>query len=183
MTTGQRIKKIREFRGLTQTAFGVQLGYPEKSASVRIAQYEGSRMPKKDTLMKMSQILKCNYYALDTGSDLGSAEAIMQNLFWLEELVSGFSIFKFEEYRNRNDDIEISAKYNSYNYDGFYPPVGITINDSLINDFMQEWALRYREYESYEITHEEYFEWKINWPYSCDDCGKIEPSYQWRNKK
>lgn len=32
-----------------------------------------------------------------------------------------------------------------------------------------------------EIAKDEYFEWKINWPYTCDDCGKFEPKKQWRS--
>ena len=31
------------------------------------------------------------------------------------------------------------------------------------------------------ITKEEYFEWKINWPYSCDDCGNRTPEKNWRS--
>ena len=30
------------------------------------------------------------------------------------------------------------------------------------------------ELKSGVITRDEYFEWKINWPYTCDDCGKTE---------
>ena len=36
------------------------------------------------------------------------------------------------------------------------------------------------ELKSGVITRDEYFEWKINWPYTCDDCGKYEPKKQWR---
>ena len=39
------------------------------------------------------------------------------------------------------------------------------------------------ELKSSEITRDEYFEWKINWPYTCDDCGKFEPKKQWRSAK
>ena len=38
------------------------------------------------------------------------------------------------------------------------------------------------ELKSGVITRDEYFEWKINWPYTCDDCGKYEPKKQWRKK-
>ena len=34
--------------------------------------------------------------------------------------------------------------------------------------------------KSGEITREEYFEWKINWPQTCDGCRKYEPKKQWR---
>ena len=39
------------------------------------------------------------------------------------------------------------------------------------------------ELKSGEITRDEYFEWKINWPYTCDDCGKFEPKKQCRSAK
>lgn len=181
MNTGERIKRIREFRGITQTAFGLLLGYPEKSASVRIAQYESSRMPKKDTLIEMSKILKCNINALYTGDGLGLAEETMQSLFWLEELVgSGFFVFKFDSYYDKEDKSLLTAKYNDYNYFGTFPPIGIAMDYGLVNDFMQEWALRHEELKSKKITRDEYFEWKINWPDSCDDCGKSIPKYNWR---
>ena len=35
----------------------------------------------------------------------------------------------------------------------------------------------------YVITREEYFEWKIGWPYTCDECGKHKPAKQWRRSE
>ena len=37
---GGRIKKIREFRNLTQRELGVKCGFSESTADVRIGQYE-----------------------------------------------------------------------------------------------------------------------------------------------
>ena len=37
------------------------------------------------------------------------------------------------------------------------------------------------ELKSGEITRDEYFERKINWPQTCDGCGKYEPKKQWRS--
>ena len=46
MVLGERIKRIRTFRGLTQRELGLKLGYEERNADVRIAQYEsGYRVP------------------------------------------------------------------------------------------------------------------------------------------
>ena len=39
MTLGERIKRIRTFRGLTQRELGLKLGYEERNADVRVAQY------------------------------------------------------------------------------------------------------------------------------------------------
>ena len=62
MVLGERIKRIRTFRNLTQRELGLKLGYEERNADVSIAQYEsGYRIPKKDTLMEISRILDVNY--------------------------------------------------------------------------------------------------------------------------
>lgn len=33
------------------------------------------------------------------------------------------------------------------------------------------------------ITKDEYFEWKLNWPDTCDDCGRREPMKRWRKAR
>ena len=38
MILGERIKRIRTFRGLTQRELGLKLGYEERNADVRVAQ-------------------------------------------------------------------------------------------------------------------------------------------------
>ena len=49
MAIGERIHFFRLLRGMTQKYLGMTLGFPEKSADVRLAQYEtGSRTPKAD---------------------------------------------------------------------------------------------------------------------------------------
>ena len=49
MAIGERIHFFRLLRGMTQKYLGMSLGFPEKSADVRLAQYEtGSRTPKAD---------------------------------------------------------------------------------------------------------------------------------------
>ena len=47
MTVGEKIKKIRTFRGMTQKELGLAVGFEEKGADNRIAQYETNyRVPK-----------------------------------------------------------------------------------------------------------------------------------------
>ena len=85
MTLGERIKRIRTFRGLTQRELGLKLGYEERNADVRVAQYEsGYRVPKKDSLMEIAKILNVNYINFITEAP-GCAEDIMQTFFWLDE--------------------------------------------------------------------------------------------------
>jgi transcriptional regulator with XRE-family HTH domain len=183
VTSGKRIKIIREFRGLTQKELGLALGYPETSAAVRIAQYESNiRVPKKDTINKVAKVLKCNYAAIyDNDDDLGMAERTMEELFWLEELTGcSLNIFPLEKYNDKDDERVMFGKYNDCNYAGGLPPIAIVLDYPLVNEFMTEWATRYSEYRAKEISWEEYFEWKINWPCTCDDGGKFEPTVKWR---
>lgn len=85
MTVGEKIKRIRKFRGLTQKELGVAIGLDEKTADVRIAQYETAyRVPKKDSLIKMAAVLKAdlsNFYM----ESPGSAKDIIQMFFRLDE--------------------------------------------------------------------------------------------------
>ncbi len=62
-----------------------------------------------------------------------------------------------------------------------HPPVGMWFNYGVLNDFMKEWVLRKDELKSGKITRDEYFEWKINWPQTCDGCGQYELKRQWRS--
>jgi transcriptional regulator with XRE-family HTH domain len=185
LTIGERIKRIREFRKLTQKEVGLAVGFPENSAAIRIAQYESNtRVPKKETIHELARVLNCYYVAIYDGSDLGFAERTMQHFFWLEELLgNALHIFKLDKYHDTSDNRIISGQYNDFNYPSVTPPIAISLNYNVINEFMDEWSTRYKEYYSGDITYEEYFEWKINWPFTCDDGGRFEPSYQWRKAK
>ena len=49
MAIGERIRFFRNMKGITQKYLGMVVGFPERSADVRMAQYEtGSRTPKAD---------------------------------------------------------------------------------------------------------------------------------------
>ena len=47
-----------------------------------------------------------------------------------------------------------------------HAPVGMWIDYGLVNEFLREWCLRKEQLKSGEISEDEYFEWKINWPAS-----------------
>ena len=46
MAVGDRIKRARNLRGMTQKELGIAIGFEEKSADIRIAQYE-SNTPRR----------------------------------------------------------------------------------------------------------------------------------------
>lgn len=58
LNTGKRIRRYRILCGMTQKALGMAVGFPQKTADVRIAQYEsGVRTPKQNLLCRMAQAL------------------------------------------------------------------------------------------------------------------------------
>ena len=64
MTIGDKIKKIRTFRKMTQAELGAALGWGEKGAN-RLAQYETNyRVPKKELVAEMAKILDVNPWTL-----------------------------------------------------------------------------------------------------------------------
>lgn len=85
MAIGERIHFFRLLRGMTQKYLGMSLGFPEKSADVRLAQYEtGSRTPKADLTDALAQVLDVSPHALSV-PDIDSYVGLMHTLFTLED--------------------------------------------------------------------------------------------------
>lgn len=85
MAIGERIHFFRTARGMTQKYLGILLGFPEKSADVRLAQYEtGTRTPKADLTAALAQALDVSPQALAV-PDIDSYIGLMHTLFTLED--------------------------------------------------------------------------------------------------
>ena len=86
MAIGERIHFFRLMRGITQKYLGTAVGFPERSADVRLAQYEtGSRKPKADLTAALAQVLDVAPQALDI-PDIDSYIGLMHTLFTLEDI-------------------------------------------------------------------------------------------------
>ena len=82
MTVGDKIRKIRTFRGMTQKELGVAIGLEEKGADNRVAQYETNyRVPKKDLLNKIAEVLRVDRQNFYTDAP-GCAEDFMRTFVW-----------------------------------------------------------------------------------------------------
>ena len=113
MTIGQRIKKIRIFRGMTQKELGTMMGFG-LNGDIRIAQYEsGVRTPKKQMLLKMADVL-CVQPAVFSCRVCISKDDLIQTLFWMEESKGGGDIYdciqKWEDMRAKYETGEISKE-------------------------------------------------------------------------
>lgn len=158
MAIGERIRFIRNQRGMTQKWLGIKVGYPEKTADIRIAQYEsGSRGPKDELIKKLAEVLDVSTAAL-TVPDIESYVGIMHTLFTLEDLYG----LKIDEV-----DGEPVIRLNKN------APEFVTMTKLFLA--WQEQAAKWR---NGEITKESYDEWRYKYP-ELDTTGmfhKIEVS-------
>ena len=70
MNIGEKIRRLRKYRGMTQKELGIALGFPQGTASVRIAQYEGNyRVPKNKMLKDIAKILNVETRCIITPSE------------------------------------------------------------------------------------------------------------------
>ena len=145
MAISERIHFFRNLRGMTQKHFGQLLGFPEKSADVRLAQYEtGARTPKADLTAAMAQILDVSPNAL-TVPDIDSYIGLMHTLFTMEDLY-GLHPDMTDGVLNLRLD---KSKGNTY----------ITMFDMIYS-----WQQQLQKLESGEITKEEYDRWRYHYP-------------------
>lgn len=146
MQIGERIKHARNHRGLTQKQLGMMVGFDEKTADVRIAQYESStRTPKADMRNKLAAALNINYrYFYD--SHQYAAEDYM------------FLLFELDEYT----PLELSP----YDDEGV-TKVNIHIPYHLVDDFLKGWMQEKQALADGRISKADYTEWKLNWPKSA----------------
>lgn len=151
MTIGEKIKKIRTFRGLTQKELGIAIGFSKKSAGVRMAQYETNvRTPKKELLVQIAVALKVDPLSL-YNENPGSTEDVIQKLLWLEE--------------NNPEFVQLNDGKDNLNESG---TVYVEINHKWVDRLMAEWLLRKSDLQNGTISKREYFEWKIN---AISRCG------------
>ena len=162
MAMGERIRFLRNLRGMTQKFLGLQVGFSERTADIRMAQYEsGSRTPKADLVEQLAEVLDVNPRFLSNDQILG-AEGVMMMLFELDE-----------HYPISIEDCE--------DEDGNRRK-GIVFGSILMTDLLSEWQRRKKDLADGKISKAEYTEWKLNWPKTTDDCGKHEPAKEWRRR-
>lgn len=145
MAIGERIRFIRNLRGMTQKYLGMEVGFDEKTADVRMAQYEsGTRTPKADLTKSLANALEVSPHALDV-PDIDSDIGLMHTLFTLEDLrglriaeVDGEVCFKLD-------------KSSGKVYDN-------------MSRMLFSWLEQAKKLDTGEITKEEYDRWRYRYP-------------------
>ena len=145
MAIGERIRFFRNLRGMTQKYLGQVVGFPEKTADIRMAQYEsGSRTPKAEMTENLAGALGVSPLALSV-PDIDSYLGLMHTLFALEDIY-GLKIDKLD------DEVCIRLDKNRG-----------TSYISLLERFTA-WQKEAEKYRNGEISKEEYDHWRYTYP-------------------
>lgn len=145
MAIGERIHFLRNLRGMTQKYLGQAVGFPEKTADVRMAQYEsGTRTPKADLTKALANALEVSPHALDV-PDIDSNIGLMHTLFTLEDL-RGLRVTEI--------DGDVCIKLDKSN--------GKTHHE--MSQLLFSWLEQAKKLDAGKITKEEYDQWRYNYP-------------------
>ena len=137
LSQGSRIAFARQIRKLTQDEVSNKLGLTDENRRRTMARYEnGNRVPTKDRLLEIANILDINLYSIKC-YDFKNPLDIIYIFLWLEEL-----------YPKININLSISEQF-------------ATTTDIKINKFMDEWNEMRQKRKSRKISYEEYIEWKL----------------------
>lgn len=160
MAIGERIRFFRNLRGMTQKYLGQMVGFPEKTADIRMAQYEsGSRSPKAELTENLAGALGVSSLALSV-PDIDSYLGLMHTLFTLEDRY-GLTVETGEtgvslrvEPRKGKDAAELS-------------------------EMLTAWAEQAEKYRNGKINREDYDKWRYNYPKYDETSGYVKtPSKQ-----
>ncbi len=145
MAIGERIRFFRNLRGMTQKWLGQAVGFPQKTADIRMAQYEsGSRTPKADLTNKLAEVFDISPQALSV-PDIDSYIGLMHTLFTLEDRY-GLTIVKTE------NGVSMYAD----------PRKGTDAAE--LSEMLNAWAEQSEKYHSGDINRDEYDKWRYNYP-------------------
>lgn len=145
MAIGERIHFFRNMRGMTQKYLGQLLGFPEKSADVRLAQYEtGARSPKVDLTTSLANALDVSPLALSV-PDIDSYLGLMHTLFTLEDRYG----LKIDEAEG-----EVCLKVD----------VRKNKDAAELHKMLCAWRQAAAMLKAGEITQEEYDRWRYHYP-------------------
>jgi len=145
MAIGERIRFIRNLRGMTQKYLGMAIGFPERTADIRMAQYEsGTRTPKDDLTNNLANALEVSPQALAL-PNIDSEIGLMHTLFALEDIY-GIKIGEI--------DGEVCLRLDKRR--------GTTYVSMF--DMLNAWRQEAIKLETGEITKEQYDQWRYRYP-------------------
>lgn len=153
MTVGQRLKRFRTRKNLTQKQLGLAVGFDKRTADIRIAQYEsGTRKPKGQYTEKLAAAVGVQPSALDI-QDIPTDEYLFQLLFAIEDEYS----FKISKDENGLPCLSLGQLDKSGNYNS---------KQAKNYERLCAWYKKAELLKNGEITEKEYDDWRYNFPLS-----------------
>ena len=143
MAIGERIRFIRNLKGMTQKYLGMSIGFSERTADIRMAQYEnGTRTPKQDLINTIAGQFDVSPSALNV-PDIDSELGLIHTLFALEDIY-GATV--------KNADGEIHICFNKDNI------------STQLYEGLTEWAKAKELLDKDSIIKKNYDNWRYNYP-------------------
>lgn len=160
MAIGERIRFIRKKHNMTQKYLGLKLGFGEKNADSRVAQYEnGRREPREDMLVDIANILQVSTLALDN-PNLDNRIRLMHTLFAIEDIY-GLTIDRIN-----GKLCLVPDESRPECFTGLY-------------GCLNEWNEIKEKLKSGEITEGQYDDWRYNYPEDLAANLKNTLDYCW----
>ena len=160
MAIGERIRFFRNLRGMTQKYLGQVVGFPEKTADIRMAQYEsGSRTPKAELTENLASALGVSPLALSV-PDIDSYLGLMHTLFTLEDRY-GLTV----ETGKNGVSLRVDPRKGR--------------DAAELSKMLTAWAEQSEKYHNGDISRDEYDKWRYNYPKYDETSGFVKiPSQQ-----
>ncbi|RGC55156.1 XRE family transcriptional regulator [Agathobaculum butyriciproducens] len=145
---------------MTQKYLGQMVGFPEKTADIRMAQYEsGSRSPKAELTENLAGVLGVSPLALSV-PDIDSYLGLMHTLFTLEDRY-GLTV--------ETGETGVSLRVD--------PRKGKDAAE--LSEMLTAWAEQAEKYRNGKINREDYDKWRYNYPKYDETSGYVKtPSKQ-----
>ena len=146
MAIGERIHFFRNKRGMTQKYEGSQIGFDEKSADVRMAQYESeTRVPKDNLIQALATTFDVAPEALKV-PDIDSYIGLMHTLFTLEDRYG----LKIEASEDGQPRIYLDLRNHP--------------DSNQLFDMLLDWMDKAVALEAKQISQDEYDQWRYHYP-------------------
>ena len=158
MAIGERIRFFRNLRGMTQKYLGQVVGFPEKTADIRMAQYEsGSRTPKAELTESLAGALGVSPLALSV-PDIDSYLGLMHTLFTLEDRY-GLTV----ETGENGVSLRVDPRKGK--------------DAAELSEMLTAWAEQVEKLHNGDINREEYDRWRYNYQKydAASGYGEVPP--------
>ena len=155
MAIGERIRFFRNLRGMTQKYLGQVVGFPKKTADIRMAQYEsGSRTPKAELTENLAGALGVSPLALSV-PDIDSYLGLMHTLFTLEDRY-GLTV----ETGENGVSLRVDPRKGK--------------DAAELSEILNAWAEQSEKYHNGDINRDEYDKWRYNYPKYDENSGYVK---------